>query len=90
MNICDELRGRLLYMLQTSPNYQTTLKFMCTASVPRKMFLSKYEDFPPIESYPADEKKEWKAFVNEVFPNTPPSFRLEAVKIIYTIGLMTS
>lgn len=90
MNICDSLRGNLLYMLQTSKDYQQSLKFMCIASVPRMMFLDKYKSLPPIEAYSPDEKKEWKLFVNEIFPGTPPTFRLEAVKIIYTIGIMTS
>jgi len=90
MNLCDDLRGKLLYQLQTANDYQQALKFMCTASVPRQMFLNKYKEFPPIEAYPPEEKKEWKVFVNEVFPGTPPVFRLEAVKIIYVIGMLTN
>lgn len=70
--------------------YNTILKWYCTNTVPRNVFLSIYKTVPKIETIPANEKKEWKKFVNEIFPNTSPEFRLDAVKIIYTIGVLTN
>lgn len=70
--------------------YQELLKTYCILSVPRMCFLSKYNSLPPIESFPAEEKKGWKQFMNEIFPGTTPQFRLEAVKIIYTIGVLSN
>ena len=90
MNICEDTRTFFLGMLNKADDYQATLKFMCTATVPRTLFLSKYKSLLPIEEQPAEEKKEWKVFVNEIFPGTPPIFRLEAVKIIYCIGILTN
>lgn len=101
MNPCDQLRDKFLDMLQTGVRhtfkgettyleYQTILKFMCTASVPRLLFLSAYQKLPPIEAYPREEKDEWKKFINEIFPGTPPAFRLEAVKIVYTVGVLSN
>ena len=90
MNLCDPLRDRLIWLLNTSSNYQETLKALCTLRVPRMLFLDKYKSLPPIEAFEKEDKDEWKRFVNEIFPNTPPIFRLEAVKIIYTVGVLTN
>ena len=90
MNPCEILRNNLLEMLNSSKDYQQTIKFMCVGQVPRQLWLSKYKSLPPIEAFPQEEKKEWKKFVNEIFPEKPPEFRLDAVKIIYTIGVLTN
>lgn len=101
MNPCDELRAKLLADLnsgivytdsgkQKMIEYDVILKHYCTATVPRNLFLEKYKSLTPIECYQDSEKREWKAFVNEIFPGTSPQFRLEAVKIIYTIGQLTN
>jgi hypothetical protein len=90
MSLCEPLRDRLLWLLQTSPNYQESLKAMCTLRVPRMIFLDKYNSLPPIEAFEKADKDEWKKFVNDIFPNTPPKFRLDAVKIIYTVGVLTN
>jgi len=71
-------------------SYQTILKAYCTLAIPRHVFLSKYKSVPPIETIDNEEKIGWRKFVNETFPGTPPEFRLEALKIIYTIGILTS
>jgi hypothetical protein len=70
--------------------YQDILKGYCTLTVPRKVFLSKYNSLPPIETLANEEKIEWRKFVNDAFPGTTPQFRLEAVKICYCIGVLTS
>lgn len=78
---------------QYSPHtieYSSLLKFYCTGAVPKMVFLAKYKTFAPIETLTKEEKVEWKKFVNEAFPGTTPQFRLEAVKIIYTIAVLTS
>lgn len=101
MNPCDSLRNRFLEMLQTGVRYpyngetkyvgyQDILKFMCTASVPRLLWLSDYKKLPPIEAFPKEEKDQWRKFVNDEFPGTTPEFRLAAIKIIYTIGVLSN
>lgn len=101
MNPCELHRTKLLESLQAGISftdngerkeigYQEILKFYCRAKVPRTLFLDKYKSLPPIEAYPVEEKQEWKKFVNEIFAGEPPQFRLEAVKIIYTIGILTN
>lgn len=105
MNPCEELRQKLINDLQNGVRikkkdehgfwyeqeiqYNDLLKHYCTATVPRNLFLQKYKSIPPIETMPPEEKTQWKKFVNEIFTGTPPEFRLEAVKIIYTIGIMS-
>ena len=101
MNITESLLNKFLEMLnfpcaytyngeQRTTTYESTLKFMCTATVPRNLFLSKYKSLPQIETIDVEEKKKWKAFVNEIFPGTTPQFRLDAVKIIYCIGVISN
>ena len=90
MNISDQMIEFFLGMLQKERSYQAALKFMCTATVPSKLFLEKYKKLQPIETIEPEEKKKWKQFVNEMFPGTPPEFRLEAVKIIYCIGILSN
>lgn len=100
MNVCDDIRNKLLNDLQTGIDYvrngekkyisyQDILKSYCVNTVPRNLFLSKYKSLPQIETLNAEEKREWKKFVNEIFPNTSPQFRLEAVKIIYTVSVLS-
>lgn len=71
-------------------DYQTILKCYCTGTVARKVFLWKYKSLPQIETLPNEEKIEWRKFVNDAFPGTPPEFRLDALKVIYAIGILTS
>lgn len=70
--------------------YSEILKAYCRNTVPRNVFLKQYQKLPPIESTPNEEKIEWRKFVNETFPGTTPEFRLDAIKIIYTIGNLTN
>lgn len=70
--------------------YQEVLKFYCTGTVARNAFLAKYKTLTPISDFPAEEKTEWKKFVNSIFPDKSPEFRLDAVKIIYCIGILSN
>jgi hypothetical protein len=66
--------------------YEETLKGYCMNVICKKVFLWKYKSMKPIEEFPSEEKTEWKKFVNELFPNTTPQFRMDAVRIIHTIS----
>lgn len=70
--------------------YQDILKAYCTSSVAKMVFLSKYKSLPQIETLSNEDKIGWRKFVNGEFPETTPEFRLDAIKIIYTIGVLTS
>lgn len=62
------------------------LKFMCESTVSRNLFLSKYKTLPLIETLDPEEKTKMKRFAHELFPGKPVEFKLEACKIIYTVG----
>lgn len=70
--------------------YQDILKSLCVMTLSRKAFLKKYESLPSLETVSNEEKVNWRKFVNEIFPDENPEFRLEAMKIIYTIGVLTN
>jgi hypothetical protein len=88
MNINDQMRDFFLAKFSQEP--QKVLPILCTLSLPRTLFLSKYKILTPIEAFREDEKKQWKAFVHELFPDQSKEFKLDAVKIIYTIGVLTN
>ena len=52
----------------------------------KKLWLSKYKSLPPIEDMPEKEKKEMKSYVIAMFPTKTIEEKLNACKIIYTIG----
>ena len=52
----------------------------------RKCFLAAYEKLPPLSEMPEKEKIEMKAYINQLFKNETPQFRLDACKVVYTIG----
>lgn len=57
-------------------------------SVSRMAFLSAYKRLPPLSEMPEKEKTEMKKYVNDLFKNETPQFRLEACKIIYCLGTL--
>ncbi len=69
---------------------EKVLKSFISQSIPRQSFLSAYKNLPPIEELPNEEKVGWRKYVNELLPNTTPEYRLEAIKILYTIGTLTN
>lgn len=56
------------------------------STVARKCFLSAYEKLPPLSDMPEKEKVEMKTYINQLFKNETPQFRLDACKVVYTIG----
>lgn len=54
--------------------------------IPNNAFLSAYKYLEPIEKMDEKEKIEMKQYVCKLFPNKSPKDKLNACKIIYTIG----
>jgi hypothetical protein len=67
---------------------EEVIPFFVNCSLPKSIFLSKYESLPPIETMPEKEKKEMKKYVISMFPDKTPEQKIEACKIIYTIGTL--
>lgn len=65
---------------------EQVLPFQCNSTLMKKLWLSKYKTFQPIEEMPEKEKTEMKKYVLSMFPNKTIEEKLEACKIIYTIG----
>lgn len=65
---------------------ERVLPFQVNSSLMKKLWMSKYNEFPPIEEMPDKEKKEMKAYVISMFQDKTIEEKLEACKIIYTIG----
>jgi len=65
---------------------EQVLPFQVNSTVMKKLWLSKYKSLPPIEQMPEKEKSEMKKYVISMFPNKTIEEKLEACKIIYTIG----
>ena len=59
---------------------------LVNTQVSRQAFLSAYKKLPPIEQMNEKEKKEMKQFVIKLFPHKTPQEKVEACKIVYTIG----
>lgn len=77
-----------VYLPQFHKHGEKAIPSFVNSSVARQAFISAYKSLPPIEQMPEKEKKEMKQFVNETFPGTTPQFRLEACKIVYTVGTL--
>jgi len=59
----------------------------CKLAVPRNVFLSKYNQLPEkLDNMDEASKKELKLYVNDLFKNETPQFRLDACKIIFTLN----
>lgn len=86
MNPCEEMRQ--FFIKKFHAEGEKVLPVLCSLALPRKLFLSKYADFPPIETLPDDQKKDMKRYVHDMFTGKSVEFKLEAAKIIYTLGNM--
>lgn len=62
------------------------IPFFVNCRLPKMILLATYEKLLPIETMPDKEKKDMKAYVNQMFPNKTIEERVEACKIIYTLG----
>lgn len=67
---------------------EAAIPHLINSSVSRMCFLAAYKHLPPIEQMPEKEKKEMKKYVIELFPDKTPEEKIEACKIIYTIGTL--
>jgi hypothetical protein len=65
---------------------EAVLPILCSLSLPQTLFMSKYKSLPPIENLEPEEKTKMKKYVHEMFPGKDVEFKLQAAKIIYTVG----
>lgn len=64
------------------------LPFLVNSNVSKMCFLAAYKTLPPIEEMSEKEKKEMKQYVIDLFPDKTVEEKLQACKIIYTIGTL--
>lgn len=67
---------------------EAAIPHLVNSKVSRLAFLSAYKELPPIEQMAEKENKEMKQFVIETFPDKTPEEKIEACKIVYTIGTL--
>ena len=77
-----------LYIPMFHTKGEAAIPLLVNGSVPKMCFLSAYKHLPPIEEMPEQEKKEMKQYVISLFPEKTTEEKLEACKIIYTIGTL--
>lgn len=75
-----------MYLGMFQAQGESVLIAICNCKVPSDVVLSAYKKLPPIELMPAKEKQDMKDFVNETFPNKTTEEKVNAAKVIYTIG----
>ena len=75
-----------VYLPMFQEQGEKILPSFCKMTIPKMAFLSAYKTLPPIEEMNEKEKYEMKQYVNSLFKGETPQFRLDACKIIYTIG----
>lgn len=85
MNPCEELRQ--FWVGQFHARGEEMIPFFVNTTLSRQLWLNKYKELPPIESMNEKEKKEMKQYVIAMFPNKTTAEKLEACKIIYTVGV---
>jgi hypothetical protein len=84
MNPCESLRQFWIDRFNTYG--ESVLPFQVKSTLMKKLWLSKYKSFPPIEDMPEKEKREMKAYIISMFPELSIPEKLDACKIVYTIG----
>jgi len=84
MNPCEEMRQ--FFIQKFNEQGGGGLKTICNLSLAQTLFMDKYKSLPPIEALPPEQKIDMKKYVHEMFPGKSIEFKLQAVKIIYTIG----
>ena len=86
MNPAESLRR---YWIEEFNKFgEQVLSFQCNSSLMKSLWLNKYKELPPIETMAEKEKKEMKAYIISMFPNKTPEEKLDACRIIYTIGTL--
>jgi len=84
MNPCESLRH--YWINEFNRLGEQVLPFQCNSTLMKQLWLSKYKSLPSIETMPEKEKKEMKSYVISMFPEKSIQEKLDACKIIYTIG----
>lgn len=84
MNPCEELRQ--FWITRFHERGEEIIPFFVNSTLSRQLWLNKYKELPPIEQMDEKEKKEMKQYVIALFPNKTTAEKLEACKIIYTVG----
>ena len=64
------------------------LPFLVNGKLSSMAFLSAYRDLPPIEQMPEKEKGEMEQFIDGLFQEKTQEEKIDACKIIYTIGTL--
>lgn len=67
---------------------EQVLRSMVLLTIPKQSFLEAYKTISPMETMNDQEKKEMKEYVIAMFPEMSSLEKLEACKIIYTIGTL--
>lgn len=75
-----------LYLPYFNEVGEKAIPFFVNTSVGKMAFLSAYKTLEPIESMPENEKKEMWKYVNDLFPDKSEEEKLEACKIVYSLG----
>lgn len=91
MGILESLRENVFlrnYQLKYGEEAEGYLKFLLEGRVSRMAFMDAYKNLPPINEMPEKEKKEMKLYIHQLFPGESVEFKLEACKVLYTIGTL--
>lgn len=91
MSILNSLRERLFlrtYQQLHGEESEKYLKFMLESNISKLAFLDAYKKLPPISEMPEKEKKEMKLYVHQLFPNKSVEEKLDACRVLYTIGTL--
>jgi hypothetical protein len=86
MNPCEELRD--FWIKKFHERGEELIPFFVNSTLSRKLWMEKYKTLIPIEQMPEDEKMEMKKYVRALFPDKTPAEKLEACKVIYTVGTL--
>jgi hypothetical protein len=86
MNPCESLRR--FWLEKFHEKGEAIMPFLVNSTLSKQLWLNKYKELPPIETMPEKEKKEMKQYVISMFPEKTIEEKLEACKIIYTIGTL--
>ncbi len=84
MAILDKLTQEL-FLRRFHEKGEAALPFLCESRVSQLCFLSAYKNLEPMDK---NERKSLKVYVNVMFPDKPARFRVNAMRIIYTIGTL--
>lgn len=75
-----------VYLPHFQQKGEKAIPYFVTAIIARRSFLSAYKKLDPIENMPKKEKSELKKYVNDLFPDMSTEEKMDACKIIYTLG----